>query len=209
MKNLTLSLAALALIAAFVLNSCKSEAPTEEVVEVEAIESGITGQFMVDPSASSIEWLAKKVTGEHFGTVKIADGKFTIKNSMIEAGTIIIDMNSIVVTDIEDEEMNAKLTGHLNSEDFFNTAVYNEAKLNIVAADESYAKAELTIKNVTELVKFPVRIYEEEGKVHVAGELEVDRTLFDIKYGSGKFFENLGDKAIDDVFTLKFNIVAQ
>lgn len=210
MKKITLSLAALALLAAFVFSSCKSETPTEEVVEVtEETTSGISGEFTVDTAASSVNWLAKKVTGEHFGSVQVADGKFSLTNNALTAGTIIIDMTSIVVEDIEDAEMNAKLAGHLNSEDFFNTAVHNVATLNIIAADESNAKAELTIKDVTETVKFPVRIFEEDGKVHVTGELKVDRTLYGIQYGSGKFFENLGDKAIDDVFTLKFNIVAQ
>ncbi|MCB9257027.1 MAG: YceI family protein [Chitinophagales bacterium] len=210
MKKITLSLAALALLAAFAFSSCKGDTPTEEVVEVVEEElTGINGDFVVDPAASNLAWTGKKVTGEHFGSIKVADGKFSLEGSELSSGTIIVDMNSIVVEDIEDAEMNGKLLGHLMSEDFFNTAAFGEAKLEITAAEGSEAKGQLTIKGITESIKFPYRVKEENGKVHVSGQLEVDRTVYDIRYGSGKFFENLGDKTIDDIFVLKFEIVAQ
>ena len=38
-------------------------------------------------------------------------------------------------------------------------------------------------------------------------EIVIDRSKFDVKYGSGSFFDNLGDNMIYDDFTLDVNLV--
>ena len=208
MKKITLSFAALALLAAFTFSSCKSK--TEPVVEEEVVvvEEGISGTFTVDTEASVIEWLGKKVTGEHFGEISIQDGSFTAENGVIVEGNAVIDMTSITVLDIEDEEGNAKLVGHLTTEDFFNVAEYPSATLSFNAEGDALV-GDLTIKGITNPVTFNAELSEVEGQTVAIGTITIDRTEYGIQYGSGKFFENLGDKTINDEFKLSFTIVAQ
>ena len=73
----------------------------------------------IDTNTSELTWLAKKVTGQHNGTLKIKDGSLDASNNLLTGGNFTIDMTTIVCTDIEDEKWNKKLVGHLKSQDFF------------------------------------------------------------------------------------------
>lgn len=207
MNTFKLGLAAITLFAAVTFNSCKEEVKTEEV-EVEVVE-GITGEFNLDPASSSFSWLGTKVTGEHTGTIDLYDGVFTASNGELVGGKAVIDMATITVTDIEDAEMNAKLLGHLTTEDFFATETYPYATLEVTGVEGSKATGSLTIKDITHPVEFEYVLSEMDDMVMLEGTLVVDRTLYDIKYGSGKFFEDLGDKTISDEFELSFKAVAK
>ena len=208
MKKINLSLFIAILASAFIFSACNQEAPAEEegVVEEEVVvEEGVSGQYTLDAETSNLSWLGKKVTGEHFGSVAITDGKFTLENGNLLAGKAVVAMDGITVEDIEDEEMNAKLVGHLNSEDFFNTAEFPTAMLAITGTDEKgMATGELTIKDITNRVEFPYEVEETAGGAVLTGNIVIDRTEYDIRYGSGKFFEDLGDKTIYDDFELTF-----
>ncbi len=169
--------------------------------------------YTVNLRNSTLEWTGTKVTGSHQGTLSIEEGSITVADGNITGGTIIINMQSIVVTDIKDEGTNAKLKGHLSSDDFFGVAKHPTATFKIVSVKkkegENYTiKAELTIKGKTETIEFPALIKMEENKLVAIGTAEIDRTKYDIKYGSGSFFDNLGDKAIDDIFKVKLKVGA-
>jgi polyisoprenoid-binding protein YceI len=128
MKKLTVSFAVLAFLAAFTFSSCKEEAPVvEEVVEAVAL----TGDFSANLEASSLSWLGKKVTGEHFGSIKLKDASFSFADGVLTGGKAVVDMTTISVEDVTDAEKNADLVGHLSTEDFFNAAKYPEATLVI------------------------------------------------------------------------------
>lgn len=209
MKVLKSSLFASILAIAFIGVSCSnSGSETEEVSEEPVVEetSGVTGQFDVSSENSSLKWKGKKVTGEHFGSINIEDGSVTFEDGNLVSGKFSVDMTSITVEDIEDEENNAKLTGHLKSDDFFDVENHNNATLVVTAVDGNTVKAALTIKGITNDVKFPITVEETEDAVVVTGNLEVDRTLYNVKYGSGKFFDDLGDKMIYDTFYLDFKM---
>jgi polyisoprenoid-binding protein YceI len=205
MKTLKFSLAAMALFAAFTFSSCNQEAPVVE--EVEVIE-GLSGNYSVNAEASKLSWLGKKVTGEHTGSIAIQEGMFSVSNGLLTSGDVLVNMASLSVEDIEDAEQNAKLSGHLNSEDFFDVVGFPTATLLITEATETTATGELTIKNITNPVTFEYTIAEGETEVTLTGLVIVDRTLYDIKYGSGKFFDDLGDKTIYDEVELTFEVVA-
>ncbi len=169
--------------------------------------------YKVSKKTSKLEWVGKKVTGQHNGVINIHDGEVTVENGMISGGTLWIDMGSITVLDIEDEGTNAKLTGHLKSPDFFSVENHPKSKLEITkveskGGDKYHIHGNLTIKDITEKVEIPATIKMEEGKLVAIGETEIDRTKYDIKYGSGKFFDDLGDKMIDDNFMVKFKVGA-
>ncbi|MDT8412153.1 MAG: YceI family protein [Vicingaceae bacterium] len=162
---------------------------------------------------STVEWVGKKVAGEHSGTINLKEGSLKLDGNKLVGGEVIIDMTSIIVTDLEGE-YKGKLEGHLNSADFFDTKNHGEAILKIKSTKLKKGsiytvKADLTIKGITKEIEFPATIEIKDGKVAAYAEVKVDRTLYDIKYGSGKFFEGLGDKMIDDFFTVKFKIAAK
>lgn len=163
----------------------------------------------VDPKASKIEWVGKKVTGQHNGTVNIKSGTVTVDKGAITGGTFEIDMTSIAVLDLEGDS-NAKLTGHLKSDDFFGVEKYPTATFVITNVKNGVVNGNLTIKEKTNPVSFTANMAISKGALTAkADDVKVDRTLYDVRYGSGKFFENLGDKTIYDDFILDITLVAK
>lgn len=156
----------------------------------------------VDASKSSIHWVGKKVTGQHEGTVNIQSGNLIFKGKKLTGGSFVVDMTSLTATDLTGDYL-GKLNGHLKSEDFFGTEKYTTSKLvfkKIAAkANGVYTvTADLTIKDVTAPVTFDITVNGNTAKA----ALKIDRTKYGIKYGSGSFFDNLGDKTINDEFEL-------
>lgn len=156
----------------------------------------------VDASKSKVEWIGKKVTGQHNGTINLKDGALVFKKKKLKGGTFTVDMTSINTTDLTGE-YKGKLDGHLKADDFFGTDKYPTSKLDFKLisdnGDNTYnVTANLTIKDVTAPVNFKITV---KGNVATT-TLKIDRTKYGIKYGSGSFFDNLGDKTINDEFQL-------
>jgi len=157
----------------------------------------------VNAENSTIKWIGSKVASSHEGTVNIQKGMLMIDHGTLVGGQFSIDMTSISNTDIESEEYRAKLNGHLKNEDFFNVEQFPLAIITITKAvkgdDNSYKIiADLTIKGITHPVTFAAVVTVKGLNVLATAKIKIDRTKWDIKYGSGSFFENLGDKMILD-----------
>lgn len=160
----------------------------------------------IDVAASSIEWLGKKVTGQHNGTVNFKEGALVFKGKALKGGSFTVDMNSLTATDLKGEYQ-GKLNGHLKADDFFGTAKFPTATLvfksiGAKAKDVYNVTADLTIKGITKPVTFEMTV---NGNTATT-TFNVDRTKYDIKYGSKSFFESIGDKAINDEFELKVTL---
>jgi polyisoprenoid-binding protein YceI len=156
----------------------------------------------IDVKASTIKWVGKKVTGEHSGTVNFKDGAVVFKGKKLTGGSFTVDMTSLTATDLTGEYQ-GKLNGHLKADDFFGTDKYPTAKLvfktiKAKATDVYTVTSDLTIKGITKPVTFDITV---AGNTATTA-FKVDRTKYDIKYNSGNFFENLGDKTINDDFEL-------
>jgi len=169
--------------------------------------------FIINTKVSNVDWIGKKVSGQHSGTIHIKEGLLHFHDGILTSGKILIDMASIVCTDLE-AKMAKKLEGHLNSPDFFDVKNHPTCILEITSSknieeNKSTITGNLTIKGINNPIVFPATIEIKEGKLAAYAEVKVDRTLYDIKYGSGKFFEGLGDKMIDDEFIIKFKIAAE
>ena len=155
--------------------------------------------------ASNLQWEAKKIVGAaHQGTLTFSSGEFTYKNNELIGASFVVDMNTLTVTDEDmDAKGKAKLEGHLKSDDFFAVKKFPTAtlKLKTVTKTQAGYKAEgdLTIKGITKPVTVELLRTAVEG---FASTVVINRTEYDIKYGSGSFFSNLGDKAIEDNFTI-------
>lgn len=177
--------------------------------------TGEVETYSVDTEASKIEWRARKVTGKHNGSLMIKSGSLDMEDGVLKGGSFDIDMTTITVLDLQAGKGKEKLEGHLKSADFFNVEEYNTANFTITKVYPIDTKGtyrvigDLTIKGHTNEVKFNATVTEEGGKITgTATEVEVDRSEYDIRYGSGTFFENLGDKTIYDEFQLDITLVA-
>jgi len=167
-----------------------------------------TETYKVDTELSSIDWIGRKVTGSHNGKIKIASGELLVAGNSVKGGKFIMDMNSIT----SDSE---RLTGHLKTDDFFSveknpTSKFAITKVTAAGKDRINVTGDLTIKGITESITFPASVKKENGAlVAVAKNVLVNRAKFDIRYGSKSFFNDIGNKAIEDDFELSINLVAK
>ena len=161
----------------------------------------------VNATKSTITWLGKKVTGQHEGTVNLKEGSLIFKGKYVVGGNFTVDMTSMTTTDLKAGQGKEKLDGHLKSEDFFGTEKFPTSTLvfKTVAAKSAGVytiTADLTVKGITNPVTFDLATTVNSATANV----KINRTKYDIKYGSGSFFDNLGDKVIYDDFDLTVNL---
>jgi len=162
----------------------------------------------VNVSQSTVTWKGYKVTGAHDGTMKLKSGHLEMDGKKLVGGAFVVDMTSLTVTDLKAGDGKEKLEGHLKSDDFFGVENHAESKLVFTSVEKlnksSYTvTGDLTIKGITKPVTLVVSMF--EGKA--TATLKIDRAKYDVKYGSGSFFDDLGDKAIYDEFDLVVDLV--
>lgn len=172
-----------------------------------AIANPIDGKKPVDTEKSKVTWKGYKVTGSHEGTISLKEGFLSFTDDKLTGGEFVVDMTTINTTDLKGD-MKGKLDGHLSSADFFGIEKHTTSKLVFksvkATGKNSYeVTGDLTIKGTTEPVTFDVSVYGSKA----TATLKVDRTKYDIRYGSGSFFDNLGDKTIYDEFDLVVDLV--
>ena len=171
-------------------------------------------RYYVDTDESSVFWIGRKVTGEHYGTIDIKSGYVDVDANQITGGEFFIDMTSIEVLDMDDK-YNKKLQDHLKSSDFFTVEEFPLASFKIKEMYDFFMienigfKGELTVKDVTIDYRVPASVSINDSVAVSIGVMDIDRTAFGIIYGSGSFFEDIADRAIDDNFTLKFRLIAK
>jgi len=171
--------------------------------------------LFVNLENSKINWTGRKVTGDHTGTLNLADGWIIMQQDSLMGGKLIFDMTSINNTDLESPEWKKKLEDHLMAEDFFFVDSFPHANLEIKnhsqTVDESSEEnnqiiANLTIRGITHEIIFPLEISQSKSIYYAEGTIDINRTLFNINYKSGTLFENLGDRMIYDNFTIQFSL---
>ncbi len=180
--------------------------------------------YIVNTDHSTVKWTGFKIGSEHSGQVAIQEGNLLMEEGKLKGAKLVLDMRTITCEDLVDEEKNAKLVGHLKSPDFFNTAVDTFATYVIhktipygkeQVKDQEYFKetykvvGDLTIKGITKPLKTQVIIYDYGSSISGVARLRIDRSDFDVKYGSGSFFDDLGDKIIYDEILLDVSISAR
>jgi len=168
---------------------------------------GFAQKSTINTENSTVEWVGKKIGGQHEGLINIKDGSLELNNDQLVGGYFTLDMKSIACTDLEDEGYNKKLVGHLNSDDFFGVDQFPEATFEITTAtkfveSEASITGMLTIKGKSESITFDVVRNE---NIYTA-TINVDRSKFNVRYGSASFFDSLGDNVIDDIFILDISL---
>jgi|WetSurMetagenome_2_1015567.scaffolds.fasta_scaffold13334_5 polyisoprenoid-binding protein YceI len=171
-------------------------------------------RYTADLSATKLRWKATKVIGEHTGSIELKEGWLEWKKNSIISGSFVINMSSLRDEDLKDDKMRSTLEGHLNSDDFFGVEKYPESTLDITSPvifknGKATVKADLTIKGIRLPVEFTAALKDDGSELIFTALVTVDRTKYGVRYGSGQFFSNLGDKAINDEFTLDVNLVVK
>ena len=169
-------------------------------------------KYNVNTSESSVAWVGKKVTGQHNGVIALQGGRLEMEDESLVGGIFTIDMATIECQDLSGDSK-GDLEGHLKSDDFFGVAKYPTATFVITkAVPQGPGKykviGNVTIKGKTEEIQFPTTLEEKDGKITANADIVIDRSKFDVRYGSGSFFDNLGDKTIYDNFDLTISLVA-
>lgn len=173
--------------------------------------------YTVDTVASSVNWKGTKKLGSfHEGTMTVKSGSIMVEKDMVKSGEVVVDMASMKNTDLKDADSNKKLVGHLSSPDFFNVAKYPTStfKINSITAgkakDQYTVKGDLSMIGQTHPIEFPATISVVKGMATGEATVEIDRTVWGLKYNSGNFLKDLAaDKVINDKFELKLKIVAK
>lgn len=171
------------------------------------------GVFVANTERSVLQWHGKKVIGgSHTGKVKVKSGQALIVDGKVKDANVIVDMTSLIDEDLKEAEWNQKLVGHLKSPDFFDVVAFPSSELKIATIEpqsggDYLLTGTLTIKGKSQPVKVKAtERLDGESRV-IKADLVFDRTAFDIKYGSGKFFSGLGDKMIADEVKVEVELV--
>ncbi|MBR9846161.1 MAG: YceI family protein [Algicola sp.] len=214
---------ALLLVFTLSITGCKNKAEEANTSEAEpaAVSESTSEKFTVNVAESSIEWKGFKPTGTHNGTINLDSGVFKTNGGKLQSGTFIIDMNSITVLDLEagdgKEDLEAHLKGTVEEKEnhFFDVTKFPSAAFEItstesLAAGKTRLSGNLTIKGQKHNISFPVTISNNGDEMTITSDsFTIDRTKWNVNYGSKSVFDNLGDKFINDDIELKVNIKAK
>lgn len=205
----------------FLSNNSKKKVTLNDVNEVEKTPekqsvSLLDGTYSFSMNESQIQWEGKKTLVKDWvdiGFVSLVSGDISIVDKTPSSGKITIDMNSISATKTGANSGEDKLSMHLKSADFFDTTVYptGEFKVSSISLIENNnykVTGDIKIKGITKIIEFPASIYMKDNKILVDGEITLNRADFNVRYGSKSFFNDLGDKVIDDNFILRLKLVA-
>ncbi|HEV3249768.1 MAG TPA: YceI family protein [Puia sp.] len=166
-------------------------------------------KFEIVSTRSNIDWVGRKITGAHNGTIAVKEGELILTDGKLAGGKFIIDTTSIKILDITDPTTNAQLAGHLASDDFFSIEKYPEATLEITSVSGNHVEGNLTIKGIARPVNFDAAVNVDGDTLIATGRLMIDRTKYEMKFRSGNFFKDLGDTLIYDDFELNVSITAK
>ena len=168
----------------------------------QGIESNSQTLLKINTEKSTLKWIGEKITtSQHSGSLDFKSGEMTFKGGLVVSGNFIVDMTSISVEDISGSGKK-RLEGHLKSDDFFSVDKHDKALLSIKGSKKTdkgfLVDANLTIKDLTHPIQF--NMVSIEGGYNA--DLVFDRSKYNVRFRSGSFFENLGDKLIIDDIVL-------
>jgi len=200
--------------------SCNTNVKNKvEGTDAQAAASGTGEELVVDAQASSIKWIGSKIGGSHHGTIGLKSGSLAINGQEVASASFIIDMNTIVDEDLTQKDMNEMLVNHLKSEDFFDVAKYPESSFTVTKVEAAanatdsinyMVSGNLKMKDVEKNITFGAKVTK-EGDVYkaVTVPFTIDRTQWNVKYGSKTLFSDLKENIVNDNIELQITIVAK
>lgn len=183
----------------------------------EEVDESIDGTKEFDAAQSEASWTGSKTLIKDYydkGTVEVKSGNAIFADGILTGGEVVFDMTTIAATSTGKGDGMDRLSGHLKSDDFFAVETYPEAKFVVTSAAREAGNTylvtgNLTVKGKTAPVTFPVEVVTVNGITTISGTATIDRTVYDVRFGSTKFFQDLGDNVINDEFTLDFKAVTK
>lgn len=178
------------------------------------------GTYLIDTEKSVFEWIGRNLNNRHHGRIAIQSGKMTVQGGKLTVGSIVLDMNGITNSDLQDANWRDMLIRHLKSDDFFAVAQYPAASFNLTGwaaeagapqeAPNGTVTGDLTIRDVTRPISFQAIVAPQaDGGIKAHAVFDIDRTLWNVCYGSGKLFERLGMHLVHDIITVELFIQAR
>ena len=178
------------------------------------------GVYRVDTEKSAVEWIGRNINNRHYGRIAISGGECVLANGLPVSGRFVLDMNSITNLDLQDEGWRGMLHRHLKSEDFFDVERYPTATFELRGAaaiagstpgtPNMEIAGSLTIRETTRSICFPAMVApQQDGTLKAQAALDIDRTLWNVCYGSGKLYERLGMHLVNDLISIELFIVAR
>ncbi len=217
MKKIVLSTA---VVFALSLASCNNttqpqEGQAEASAEQLTTETGVSGTFNIEPT-SVVEWKGSKPTGSHNGTIALKSGSFTLENGKV-SGEFVLDMNSITVTDLAEDQGKLDLEAHLKgtgeadkADHFFNVGQYPTGTFKLTAFDGTNVTGDLTLKGKTKTISFPATLTVTDSSVTLESKpFEINRVDYGVNYNSGSVFGDLKDRLINDEVELVVKVSAK
>jgi polyisoprenoid-binding protein YceI len=176
------------------------------------------GQYAVDATESQVEWAGRNPNTRHIGTVDISVGVIDIKDGTI-SGRVEIDMTTIRNLNLEGDELQPVLEAHLRSDDFFFTKMFPKAVFTVkeakriepgwVTAPNFQVSGELTLRGVSAELEFDATVASiEDGSFAMEAHFDIDRTRWNVIYGSTRFFEHLGMHKVFDLLSFQIRMIA-
>ncbi len=212
----------LAVVVAMILGgwwyASKSDTPApENTTETETTMGSVStledGVYTLNTTESNVAWTGRKTLIKDYydhGTIAFSSGSVVVTDGALVAGSFVVDINSIAVSSTGKGMGTDMLTNHLKSADFFDAATHPTATVGLVSVDaDGTVTADVTIKGITQRVTFPATIAQDGTTITGTADLTIDRTLWDIRFGSTKFFGDLGDNTVGDEVALTLTLVAQ
>ena len=194
-----------------VIVGCKKKADEANTSEAEAavVEESTSEKYIANIEESTIMWKGFKPTGTHNGTINLDSGVFTTNDGKLHSGTFLINMASL-----KDADGSERLEGHLKSADFFDVEKFPSAAFEITGSEDkagaTHLSGNLTIKGMENNITFPVKVTNEGDMISITSEaFTIDRSKWNVQYGSKSFFDDLGDKFINDDIELKISVKAR
>ncbi len=178
------------------------------------------GTYRIDVEKSMLEWIGRNINNRHYGRIAIREGNLVIKGGKLSAGNIILDMSTITNLDLQDSGWRNMLISHLTSDDFFAVNRFPTASFRLTGweaqpevspdAQSGIGTGDLTIRDVTRPISFPaIVVPQADGSIKAHAAFDIDRTLWNVCYGSGKMFERLGMHLVHDIISLELFILAR
>ena len=161
--------------------------------------SSLAQEYSLNTSSSELKWTGTELTTKiHYGSIDFKSGTITLSEGQPVSGKFVVNMTTLKNEDLP-EAYRGRLEGHLNSDDFFSVDKFSEAILEINGSNKLSSgsfdvNGNLTIKGITEPINFSMSTSDD----HWVANLTFDRSKYNVRFRSGTFFENLGDKLIYD-----------
>ncbi len=176
------------------------------------------GSHSINLLKSKLDWTGRNIASTHYGTLNLSAGELQVQNGWPVSGNFTVDMNSLEDLDIPDSKLRQVLVHHLKSDDFFDveqfpTAQFNLSQIKMLpdsrpGSPNSQLTGELILKGVRNQLSFPgIIAVVGDGLLAADAHFDIDRTRWNVLYGSGKFYEKLGMHLVNDDVSLALKLV--